>query len=585
MTECLGALTKETSDLSNTVNPNGYHLTHDKSNKPCVPRDEAPGSDAPDPDHNDETDRSCENNIGEHSNVTKDNEGPEISERLSCSQFSNEGHIKSCDKCTLCLDKALRLRNTKSDDGGDNLVKEKQCQPAQFAGTTGDIILMEKCQCLSLTWRATGIPEFVPHGDTVDYSDNKNKNQNRSDTEQCDELKLREDRSSFQIIDDEKGDDGEGEKENVDNAVDTEEEEGEEEEKWEKEEQKEKGNVGSVEKSVEKDARDIKLSNDILVCSAKECTNNTQNASSEDLNKRSENHGSQKSKGKQVQIKGRGTGSEEQSQCSPLENSSEGQSDTEISMSNTETVEAHVQISNQDIRGEESDASSDDEITDEELVEEFPDGEEWHLQLDEDLAKPEPLYEVGPLCQNTCEICLEDGLLNLRPCCKTPVCDSCMATYLETMISSGKVQIRCPGICQQKYLPRLEIVGRVSVEMKEKYHKFLTDANNEPNVKTCPRCSHIMNIDLVQLRNPKVKEKGLQVICTQCDLYWCFPCQAPWHYGITCKDHRKGDKLLKKWAKEESDRQVNAQRCPKCKVRFTFLPMTVSRHMFLNSAL
>jgi hypothetical protein len=35
---------------------------------------------------------------------------------------------------------------------------------------------------------------------------------------------------------------------------------------------------------------------------------------------------------------------------------------------------------------------------------------------------------------------------------------------------------------------------------------------------------------------------------------------------LTCKQYRKGDRLLKTWAKETNHGQVNAQRCPRCSV-------------------
>ena len=57
-----------------------------------------------------------------------------------------------------------------------------------------------------------------------------------------------------------------------------------------------------------------------------------------------------------------------------------------------------------------------------------------------------------------------------------------------------------------------------------------------------------------------------KVVCPECFLVWCFPCQAPWHEAVTCKEFRRGDKLLLKWAQQHVHGQANAQRCPKCKV-------------------
>ena len=59
---------------------------------------------------------------------------------------------------------------------------------------------------------------------------------------------------------------------------------------------------------------------------------------------------------------------------------------------------------------------------------------------------------------------------------------------------------------------------------------------------------------------------GNRVECSQCSYLWCFPCSSPWHEGISCKQYIKGDRLLYDWARQVCQGQVNAQRCPKCKV-------------------
>jgi hypothetical protein len=52
----------------------------------------------------------------------------------------------------------------------------------------------------------------------------------------------------------------------------------------------------------------------------------------------------------------------------------------------------------------------------------------------------------------------------------------------------------------------------------------------------------------------------------ECNLIWCFQCHSPWHDGIQCKEFRRGDRMLKKWAQEVHYGQHNAQQCPCCKV-------------------
>ena len=57
-----------------------------------------------------------------------------------------------------------------------------------------------------------------------------------------------------------------------------------------------------------------------------------------------------------------------------------------------------------------------------------------------------------------------------------------------------------------------------------------------------------------------------KVQCVECNLIWCFQCHSPWHDGIQCKEFRRGDRMLKKWAREVHYGQHNAQQCPSCKV-------------------
>jgi len=63
---------------------------------------------------------------------------------------------------------------------------------------------------------------------------------------------------------------------------------------------------------------------------------------------------------------------------------------------------------------------------------------------------------------------------------------------------------------------------------------------------------------------------GVRVTCAECQLDWCFPCHAPWHAQMKCVEFRRGDKLLKAWAREQHYGQANAQKCPKCKVMYCY---------------
>ena len=114
---------------------------------------------------------------------------------------------------------------------------------------------------------------------------------------------------------------------------------------------------------------------------------------------------------------------------------------------------------------------------------------------------------------------------------------------------------------------------RLHGDNKQKFYCYLVDANKDPYIKTCPRCSHVYKISQQNASPSKFvlwnKGRGLRVECGECKLVWCFRCQAPWHGDIRCKDYQRGDKLVKQWAKQRHQGKVNAQKCPKCKVSKT----------------
>ena len=176
-----------------------------------------------------------------------------------------------------------------------------------------------------------------------------------------------------------------------------------------------------------------------------------------------------------------------------------------------------------------------------------------------------PNYPCGPEVNEECQICFDNMKLRKRLCCDFAVCDSCMETYLSYEVEGGVVKIECINGTCDSYVHRDEILERLPIEKKEKFYRFLVDANKDPNIKTCPRCSRIYN----RIENGVVQDYGkygVKVECPECQLDWCFDCQAPWHANIKCKDFRKGDELLKSWAREHHFGYQNAQRCPKCKV-------------------
>ena len=207
----------------------------------------------------------------------------------------------------------------------------------------------------------------------------------------------------------------------------------------------------------------------------------------------------------------------------------------------------------------------------------WPDGHEYDVEvpLPEDFDSPpntpeEPTYPMGEQKYAQCQICFEAQILRFRHCCKFAACDNCLQLYFTTQVSQGIVKIECLNTECLVFVHRDEILHKLEKHMKEKFYKFLVDANKEPHIKTCPQCSSVLTVHKHELYHPKARKKGLKVTCPDCALVWCFSCQAPWHEGISCKAFRKGDKQLKSWAREYHYGQKNAQRCPKCKVIYGF---------------
>ncbi|CAF3395587.1 unnamed protein product [Rotaria sp. Silwood1] len=171
------------------------------------------------------------------------------------------------------------------------------------------------------------------------------------------------------------------------------------------------------------------------------------------------------------------------------------------------------------------------------------------------------------LCEtlSECAICCEMKRLQSRSCCNFYVCSTCLNIYVEQQIKQGVVRIQCPNQQCKTYMHRDEINKRcISPELRQKFTRYLVDANRSNNVKTCPRCSNIHEIDPEVFRT--MRRAPTKVQCVECNLIWCFQCHSPWHDGIQCKEFRRGDRMLKKWAREVHYGQHNAQQCPSCKV-------------------
>ena len=179
-----------------------------------------------------------------------------------------------------------------------------------------------------------------------------------------------------------------------------------------------------------------------------------------------------------------------------------------------------------------------------------------------------PLFVLAEIVTDECCVCLATTLVRQRDCCNGFVCDSCFKTYLTTMINQRLVTMQCPTYECKKYLTRDEIAYHVDHLAREKFYRFILEANCEPHMKTCPQCNFLMTVDKDLLKKKTWSSFEAKVCCEQCNLEWCFPCHAPWHDGLTCKEFWKGDRLLKDWAKERNLGIVNAHRCPKCRVGY-----------------
>ncbi|XP_020892021.1 probable E3 ubiquitin-protein ligase RNF217 [Exaiptasia diaphana] len=182
-----------------------------------------------------------------------------------------------------------------------------------------------------------------------------------------------------------------------------------------------------------------------------------------------------------------------------------------------------------------------------------------------------------------CFVCYLHGsssnAVMVRDCCKGFLCADCLRCHIETKIKQAIVKIVCPLEDCDSFVPNEEIKELACPELYLKFEQFLVDIEQNPNVKTCPNCSRIFTFEPPTTEEPeansnktsksierkKISERT-KVTCDDCHLVWCFECQAPWHYGMTCKDFGKGDKSLKIWAKNKGQFFRNATRCPKCQI-------------------
>ncbi|PAA70295.1 hypothetical protein BOX15_Mlig021995g1, partial [Macrostomum lignano] len=173
------------------------------------------------------------------------------------------------------------------------------------------------------------------------------------------------------------------------------------------------------------------------------------------------------------------------------------------------------------------------------------------------------IVPLGDLCIGlVCDICLACVSTFARPCCAKIYCARCLTAYaLETM-RQAQTTVGCPNLLCDKIMPQAEVMCRLPSDERWRYQRFLDNSRaNGPLRKTCPGCACPTELSAKAWRRP------LQVECSSCGLVWCFPCHAPMHRGVTCRQFRASDQELMAWSKRcdaAQGAQRNARQCPGC---------------------
>jgi hypothetical protein len=114
-----------------------------------------------------------------------------------------------------------------------------------------------------------------------------------------------------------------------------------------------------------------------------------------------------------------------------------------------------------------------------------------------------------------CSICCELKLLQKRPCCQFNTCSTCLNIYIEHQMQQGIIHIQCPNYQCHIYMNRDEIHKHcISSELRHKFTRYIIDNNHSMNMKTCPRCSNVyeINVELYQT----MRQAPTKVQCVEC---------------------------------------------------------------------
>ncbi|KAL5581188.1 hypothetical protein UlMin_013630 [Ulmus minor] len=180
----------------------------------------------------------------------------------------------------------------------------------------------------------------------------------------------------------------------------------------------------------------------------------------------------------------------------------------------------------------------------------------------------------GKNLKETCVICFEDAdvaqMFSIDGCLHR-YCFSCMKLHVEAELNNGRLA-KCPyeGCNSEvaiescaKFLPP-NLVEVMSQRMKESAVP-VTQKIYCPD----PRCSALMSktevLEYTKIYFLGAENSGARK-CINCQKFFCINCKVPWHYDMTCYDHKRAyphprgeDQMLKSLATRKLWRQ-----CAKC---------------------
>jgi hypothetical protein len=133
-----------------------------------------------------------------------------------------------------------------------------------------------------------------------------------------------------------------------------------------------------------------------------------------------------------------------------------------------------------------------------------------------------------------CSICLENvdasTIVSAADCeMHHAYCKPCMKGYITSMIMTGTVAHACPGSgCAGTYKGD-EIKRLVSVNVYDKYARFL-EVKLNPNYRECPQCNEGITF--------QPSDSCTNITCAGCELVYCFY-HSNAHPDMTCEEYAR----------------------------------------------